>query len=300
MSYQSQYNKGGEGVRSIDDNLSSTTIESGGGLQKISLLTYHLSDEDYFMNDRYDYVFEMLSVLSPTFVLLQGIVEEKLEMVEQNFIEMDYYVANSIWEDRLVGEVIASKYPISTSEFFSLHPRMDKIGAFIVSVDMPNGNTMLLCTFELGKGVEDIVREIRGNHLRSLFDIFPKKKYVFLSGDTGMTDREYVRIRKNFKDAWVIDGEKDQYRHSYNGQMNPDVHPKAKYRYDRIYYKLPLKEYWSQTKFGLVGLKSIFHNEEGVRPVLPADHFGVYVELEKPSRFTATRIDQQTRDNIYF
>jgi endonuclease/exonuclease/phosphatase family metal-dependent hydrolase len=267
--------------------------------ESLSVLTYHLSDEDYYLEDRYDYILDVIERYDPTIICLQEIVDFKISDLEIGLEEMDYYTCNSILEQRPVGEMIASKYPISKSEFFGLEPRVDMEGVLVAKIDLPFGSTATICTFNLPKGPDE-VRSIRGHQLRDIIRLFRGERRIILAGDFGLTNREFVRIPSTFKDAFVISGESDSHTYTYDGTKNPGVNPTARHRYDRILYKLPPREEWKMEKFGLLGLNSIFQRDKSEDPVMASDHFGVYMQIARcyPEKTEVyTRHQQKSNNN---
>lgn len=98
-----------------------------------------------------------------------------------------------------------------------------------------------------------------------------RKVRCLIMGDTNFGFRDYPKVHRKWKDAWVIDGKLAEYQFTNNGVTNTNLKHRYKNRMDRIYLRTDLLRL---DDFKLVGTKTI----PGIN-IHPSDHYGILVNV---------------------
>ncbi len=253
----------------------------------LSVLTMNVWNNDHYLDDRMDYIGDLIAQKTPDIVCLQEVPYDQVKTLVQYLQNDDYEVYESTVR-RQHGELIASKLPIYRFRFLPFRESPDRRGVNIAEIDLPGGESVFVVTAQLESpefatyyGTQkDQNASIRRDQLKDMFHLFRTHSRVLYAGDTNLATNAYVKLPRRWQDAWVASGSLPNYRFTVDGLRNPHIEDKqCRERSDRVLFKVPDHDRWRVTAFGLVGLKSILPADTG-EVVFPSDHFGVYVTFE--------------------
>lgn len=253
----------------------------------LSVLTMNVWNNDYYLEDRMDYVGDLIADMTPDIVCLQEVPYDQVNTLVQHLQNEEYEVYESTVR-RQHGELIASKLPIYHFRFLPFRESPDRRGVNIAEIDLPGGESIFVVTTQLESpdnrtyngNYQDENASLRRDQLKDLFHLFRSNSRVLFAGDTNLSTNAYVKLPRRWHDAWATCGSLPQFRFTIDGVRNPHVgDTNYRERSDRVLYKAPDHDTWHITKFGLVGLKSILP-VDARDVVFPSDHFGVFVTFQ--------------------
>jgi tyrosyl-DNA phosphodiesterase 2 len=247
---------------------------------RLSFLTLNLWNDKEGRPERLQAFFNLVLEYNPDIICLQEVTNLVLQkIIRQKWSKM-YFLSTKKIKDRVCGEVMLSKFPISLSETFPFKQTAAGNSINISHINIPlnyvipvpgeedvTGDciTIVNCQLEKLKTFSDMRKE----QFRSLVNLFCRQSCVFYLGDTNFTDEETdsLDVPTPWKDSCVEMGEQMEFKNTYDSSKNTFINGHHAYRYDRIIYKSP---FWNVEYFETVGMDE-----------LVSTHFGIYAEFTK-------------------
>ena len=260
----------------------------------LSVLTMNMWNVDYYIEDRMDYMCDLVSRLNPDLLAFQEVPWDQVDNVVQNLHADGYDVYDSCRRERPHGEIIASRYPIYRTELIPFRDTEMKRCMTLAEIDMPGGQSIYFVTaqMESSEDAYDPPRtdqealadrkhfaKLRRRQIKDMFSVLRKKDRVIFAGTLNKNQDEYIKMPSLWHDAWIMGGGEKGYEYTYDGERNPNAKRHIRERLDRVLMKKPHGENWHVTQFGLAGLKSILKTDRG-NLLMPSDHFAVFSTLE--------------------
>jgi len=247
---------------------------------RISLLSLNLWNDKETRPERLQNFFDLVCNCDPDIICLQEVTNLVLTKILRQKWAKVYFASTKKIRERICGEVILSKFPISLCETFPFRQTAAGNCINITHINIPLGyilptpgeeNLVGDCIAIINCQLEKLkpFSEMRKEQFRSLVNLMCRQTCVFIVGDTNFTDEhlDSLDIPVPYRDVWYEMGEQNEHQFTYDSTKNRYIHGNCQYRYDRAIYKSP---YWCADYFELVGVDTV-----------ASTHFGIYCEFIK-------------------
>jgi tyrosyl-DNA phosphodiesterase 2 len=236
----------------------------------LTVATYNIWFSDYWAEERYRAIAEVLSAEAPDVIVFQEVTSGALaEFLVQPWLREHYYRAAATGDDfGNYGMLMLSRLPISGVSYNRLPTRLGR--GFLQAELTVNGRGLVICSVHLESGKAK--SQLRARQLRRVFRALGTAEDVLILGDFNMRDVENDRIRSPYIDIWPAlrpcdDGFTEDTSINF---MRYDSKNKSRHvRFDRILLK---GGRWAPSAIKLLGTEPI---SDDLPRVFPSDHFGV-------------------------
>jgi tyrosyl-DNA phosphodiesterase 2 len=253
-------------------------VDAGGAVDRdeLNLATFNIWFNDYFAEQRYLAIADLLSQDMPDVMVFQEVTPAGLAVfLAQPWIR-EHYVHAAATGDELgnYGMLMLSRLPLSRATYTPLRTRLAR--GFLCAELSINGSAQVICSVHLESG--RAASRLRARQLRRIFRALNGAENAVVLGDFNMRDAENDRITPPYCDLWpALRPDDDGFTEDTSiNLMRLDSKNKHRHvRFDRVLLKGPG---WSATDIDLVGTEPI----SGAHPrVFPSDHFGVLCRLTR-------------------
>lgn len=240
---------------------------------ELTVATYNIWFDDYFANQRYQAIAELLSRDMPDVMVFQEVTPAALTvLLTQPWVRESYYRAAATGDDfGGYGMLLLSKMPVSHVTYAHL-PGVGR--GFLHAQLTVNKSPLVICSVHLASG--KAASGLRARQLRRLFRALSTPEDVLTLGDFNMRDAENPRIVAPYRDIWPAlrptdDGFTEDT--SVNLMCLDSKNKQKQVRFDRVLYK---GTRWAPAAIELLGTEPI---SSALPRVFPSDHFGVLCHL---------------------
>jgi len=245
----------------------------------LTIATYNVWFDDYYDEQRYLAITNLLEDLRPDIIALQEVTPAALDVfLAQGWVRDGYASAGVIGGDAgNYGLLMLSRIPISRVMYSRLPTRQSR--GFLDAELAVNGARLSFCCLHLDSGKASA--RLRGWQLRRIFRTLKSAEDVVLVGDFNMRDAEDARITEPYCDVWpALRPRDDGFTEDTSiNLMRWDAKPKKRQvRFDRVL----LKGFrWRAESIELLGTQPISRD---LPRVFPSDHFGVTCRISATTR----------------
>ncbi len=247
---------------------------------ELTVTTFNVWFDDYFADQRYRAIAQLLSREMPDVMVFQEITPASLEVfLTQSWIR-EHYRRASVVGGRAgnYGMLMLSRLPTARATYTRLPTRLSR--GFLQAEFTVNGAPLVVCSIHLDSGKRSA--RLRGRQLRRVFRALRSADNAVVLGDFNMRDTEDARIAPPYHDVWPMlrPGEDGFTEDTAINHMRFDSKNKHRQvRFDRVLVKGTA---WAAAGIALLGTEAI----SGSHPrVFPSDHFGVMCRLVgRPAR----------------
>jgi tyrosyl-DNA phosphodiesterase 2 len=242
--------------------------------EELTLATYNIWFSDYFADERYRAIAEVLAADTPDVIVLQEVTTAALTtLLAHPGIREQYYRAAAVGDDfGNYGMLMLSRLPISRVTYTRLPTRLDR--GFLQADVTVNGRQLTICSVHLESG--KAAARLRARQLGRVFDALSVTDDVVILGDFNMRDAESPRIAPPYVDMWpALRPDHDGFTEDTAiNLMRLDAKNKTRQvRFDRILIKGAA---WAPATIKLLGTEPI---SDTMPRVFPSDHFGLLCRI---------------------
>jgi endonuclease/exonuclease/phosphatase family metal-dependent hydrolase len=208
----------------------------------LKVLTYNIRGSlEYNLEKRLDEFLNRMKIDSPDIVVVQEgtrVCYEKL-LREMGLLGYKRQICD-IMNHRPVGELLFSKYPVSSGDFIPFRKTAENRGISLFRVDLGRKDVPVVWigTTQLDSTVAIARSQIRD--LNFLLKSIPGENFFILAGDFRISEYQAdLKEPEGWKDAWYEAGS-DSEKYTIDHTTNLLVNPPYRDRPDRVWYR-PLR-----------------------------------------------------------
>jgi tyrosyl-DNA phosphodiesterase 2 len=241
---------------------------------ELSLATFNIWFDEYFANDRYSAIAELLSRDMPDVMVFQEVTPAALDVfLAQPWIRENYLraaVAGAAVGN--YGMLMLSRLPIDRATYTRLPTRLAR--GFLAAEFTIGGSTVVVCGVHLESGKASV--GLRDRQLGRVLRALSGTDNAVVLGDFNMRDGEDDRIGPPYVDVWpALRSDDDGFTEdtSINLMRLDSKNKYRQVRFDRVLLK---SHEWTAKAIDLLGTEPISDKHPRV---FPSDHFGVQCRL---------------------
>lgn len=260
-------------------------------INELKVMTMNMWNVQYYMDDRVDYICDLVSDLKPDLLALQEVPPDMVDDIVSHLHSDDYDVYDSCMSNRPHGEIIASQFKLSAPEFIPFKQTDMRRGMTVADVELPTGHLITFVTAQMESAIDEYdpprntneeyddrrhFSKLRRRQIKDMFSLFNGASRVIFAGDMNRYHDEYIKVSSGWHDTWEQSGsDRHKYEFTYDSKTNPNAKPGMQERLDMVLYKHPRNtDQWVVQNYGLAGCKSFMQSHNGTK-VMPSDHFAV-------------------------
>ncbi|BBX04035.1 endonuclease/exonuclease/phosphatase family protein [Mycolicibacterium moriokaense] len=256
--------------RWVDDGTAAAVDRDG-----LTVATFNIWFDDYYAEQRYRAIAELLRERRPDVVVLQEVTPPALDMFTAlPWVRNEYRSVSVVGgEAGNYGMLMLSRVPIADASYARLPTRQSR--GFLKAEFALTGDRPVVCGVHLDSGKSSA--RLRAWQLRRIFRALRKAHDAVVLGDFNMRDAENGRITAPYADIWPVLRPHDPgYTEDTSiNLMRLDAKNKERQvRFDRVLLKGTC---WRATTIELLGTRPI---SADLPRVFPSDHFGVACHLD--------------------
>jgi tyrosyl-DNA phosphodiesterase 2 len=243
---------------------------------ELTLATFNVWFDDYFADQRYRAIADLLCREMPDIMVFQEITPASLSiLLTQPWIQ-EHYRRAAVAGGRAgnYGLLMLSRLPVAQVTYTRLPTRMSR--GFLRADFTVGGSPLVVCCVHLDSGKQSV--RLRGRQLRRVFRALRRADDAVVLGDFNMRDSEDARIAPPYRDVWPMLRPTDDGFTEDTAVNLMRFDSKSKHRqvrFDRVLHK---GEGWAPTSIDLLGTQPISSSHPRV---FPSDHFGVWCRLDR-------------------
>jgi tyrosyl-DNA phosphodiesterase 2 len=258
-----------DGVDGVEDAADASCDE-------LTVATFNVWFDDYFADQRYRAIADLLSRVRPDIMVFQEITPAALSIfLTQPWIQ-EHYRRAAVVGGRAgnYGLLMLSRLPVAQVTYARLPTRMSR--GFLRADFIVGGRPLVVCCVHLDSGKRSV--RLRGRQLRRVFRALRSADDAVVLGDFNMRDSEDARIVPPYRDVWPMlrptaDGFTEDT--AINVMRFDSKNKHRQVRFDRVLHK---GGGWAPTGIDLLGTQPISSSHPRV---FPSDHFGVLCRLDR-------------------
>jgi tyrosyl-DNA phosphodiesterase 2 len=244
----------------------------------LTLVTFNIWFDDYFAEERYRAIADLLRREMPDVMVFQEITQAALNvLLAQPWIREHYYLAAVVGDSvGNYGMLMLSRLPTANVTYTRLPTRLSR--GFLQAQFTINGSPLVVCSVHLDSGKRSA--RLRARQLRRLFLALRSADDAVVLGDFNMRDHENARIVAPYRDVWPMLRPNDEgftEDTSINLMRFDSKNKDRQVRFDRVLLK---GSRWAAAGIELLGTQPISSSHPRV---FPSDHFGVMCRLVRRS-----------------
>jgi tyrosyl-DNA phosphodiesterase 2 len=248
----------------------------------LTLVTFNVWFDDYFAEERYRAIADLLRREMPDVMVFQEITQAALNVLLAQPWIREHYCRAAVVGDSVgnYGMLMLSRLPTANVTYTRLPTRLSR--GFLQAQFTINGSPLVVCSVHLDSGKRSA--RLRARQLRRLFLALRSADDAALLGDFNMRDQENARIVAPYRDVWPMLRPNDEgftEDTSINLMRFDSKNKDRQVRFDRVLLK---GERWAAASIELLGTQPISSSHPRV---FPSDHFGVICRLVRHSAVPA-------------
>jgi len=238
--------------------------------KEFTFLTYNLDCQNYNFEERLRSFLDEIKENPPDVVVIQEGTRLSYEKLLREMGLLGYKrQLLDVMNSRATGEIIFSKFPISSGDYLSFKKSSERRGISYLKLDIWGIDNIWICTSQFDN--TNALSRTQIKTLNTVLKKIPERDNIIFGGDTRISEYQGdLSCPDGWYDSWYEAGN-DKEKYTYDSETNFLVKPPYKDRPDRIWYRPSTKG----NRIECIDCKLYGHDS----PKTISSHYGVWAKF---------------------